>query len=63
MAGLLRSARGKWQKNLIGFSMAMGIILGVVTGPSTDNVGLWITIGIAVGAAAGGVMAKRESNG
>ena len=41
----------------------MGIIIGVVIGSLTDNVGLWIVIGIAVGAATGSVMAQRESNG
>ena len=40
----------------------MGIIIGTVVGALTDNVGLWIVIGIAVGAAVGGVMAMKESH-
>ena len=39
----------------------MGIIIGTVIGALTDNVGLWIAIGIVIGAGVGILMAKKGS--
>lgn len=49
------------KRNLVGFGMAMEIIIGAIIGALTDNVGIWITIGIAVGTGTGSVMAMKES--
>ena len=34
----------------MGTGMALGIVIGVAIGISTDNLGLWIPIGVALGA-------------
>jgi hypothetical protein len=49
------------QKIPTGFLVAMGIIIGTVVGALTDNVGLWIVIGLAIGSAAEAVRAKKRS--
>ncbi|MCH7736497.1 MAG: hypothetical protein IH872_03745 [Chloroflexi bacterium] len=40
----------KNQKIPTGFMVAMGIIIGTVVGALADNVGIWITVGIVIGA-------------
>ena len=38
----------------------MGIAIGTAIGVATDNVGIWMCIGIALGAAFGGARAKKN---
>ena len=49
---------------IIGISFVAGLIIGIVVGAVTDNMGLWIAIGtvigIVVGAAISTLQASRE---
>jgi hypothetical protein len=36
--------------NKKGSGMAIGMLMGVAIGASTDNLGMWMAIGIAIGA-------------
>ena len=47
------------QKIPTGFMVDMGIIIGTVVRALTGNVGLWIAVGIAIGAAAEFAKAKN----
>ncbi|EDM42939.1 hypothetical protein SCB49_01507 [unidentified eubacterium SCB49] len=38
----------------------MGILIGVVVGIFTDNIGLWLPIGLALGAGVGNSLNKKE---
>lgn len=43
--------------------MAIGISLGTLVGILTDNIGLWIGVGVALGAGIGTTLAnKRNKN-
>ena len=46
-----------------GFLVALGIIIRSVVGSLTNNAGIWIAIGVIVGAAVEFTMAKKRSNG
>ena len=48
------------QKPPKGFFIGIGIIIGVVIGALTGNVGLWIAIGLVAGAAAEYMLAKTN---
>ena len=39
--------------NAVGVGIALGVAFGAVIGALTDNVGLWLPVGIAVGAGMG----------
>ena len=41
---------------------AVGIIIGVVIGVLTDNVGLWIALGLVFGTAIGATLERRRSD-
>tara|TARA_R110002124_G_scaffold194919_1_gene361960 strand:+ start:15320 stop:15475 length:156 start_codon:yes stop_codon:yes gene_type:complete len=43
-------------------SLALGIILGTVVGVFTDNLALWLSLGIVFGAAAMARASKTEKN-
>ena len=44
----------------VGISIAVGIVIGAVIGVLTDNLGLWIALGLAIGS---GVRATRAAKG
>jgi hypothetical protein len=42
--------------------MAIGMAAGTLVGFFTDNVGLWLCIGLAIGAGVGSSLMKKGSN-
>lgn len=50
------------QLRIIGIGVALGISIGVVIGAGTDNVGLWVALGVTFGAAGGVVVATVLQN-
>ena len=48
--------------NKMGQGMAMGIAFGTLVGVLTDNIGVWLCIGIAFGAGVGNTLQKRKDN-
>ncbi len=50
------------QLRIIGIAVALGISTGVVIGAVTDNVGLWMALGVTFGAAAWTVSATVLQN-
>ena len=37
----------------LAFGVAIGIVFGTIIGVATDNIGLWLSLGIAIGAGVG----------
>ena len=46
---------------IIGISFVAGLIIGIVVGAVTDNMGLWIAIGTVIGLLIGAVLASRAA--
>jgi hypothetical protein len=44
-------------------SIAFGLVAGVVVGVITNNIGVWLPVGIAIGAGVGLSSNKKENNG
>ena len=44
-----------------GAGMVIGIAIGTAIGIATDNLGVWIAIGLVFGAGIGNRMAKKKS--
>ena len=44
-----------------GSGVAYGLIIGTVVGVLSDNIGLWLSMGIVFGAAYEAQMARKES--
>ena len=40
--------------------MTLGIAIGALVGVLTDNIGLWISLGLAIGAGAGNTLINKE---
>ena len=47
------SDKQRSNRNAPGVGLALGIVIGSVIGVATDNIGLWIPIGVATGAGVG----------
>ena len=45
--------------NKLGKGLAIGIGIGVVIGVATDNLGLWISLGVVIGAGLGQYLRKQ----
>lgn len=48
-------------KKSIGIPLAMGVLLGTLVGVLTDNIGLWLSVGIAIGAGVGTTLMAAKS--
>ncbi|MDA8924079.1 G-protein coupled receptor 153 [Flavobacteriaceae bacterium] len=46
----------------IALGAGFGVAIGAVLGASTDNMGLWICVGIALGAGFGMTLGKKNDN-
>ena len=54
--------KNKEDKYLSQFT-AFGLIAGVIFGLLTDNLGLWIALGVAIGAGVGFVKVEKRKDG
>ena len=52
--------RDKQLRYGVGRGMAIGIAIGTALGVATDNLGLWLPVGIAIGAGVGNSMVKKR---
>ena len=53
---------GKMNKEKkLGSGIAIGIVFGTVIGVLTDNIGLWLSVGIAIGAGVGTSLMQQGS--
>lgn len=50
------------KKNPLPFGMAVGMALGTIVGFATDNIGVWLCIGLAIGGGVGNSLKKKENN-
>ena len=53
----------KKEDKIIAQSTSYGLIAGVVFGVLNDNLGLWIAIGVAIGAGLGVVKMEKRKDG
>ena len=58
----LNEVKNKEDKYLSQFT-AFGLIAGVIFGLLTDNLGLWIALGVAIGAGIGFVKVEKRKDG
>ena len=52
----------KSSEHFIGVGLCCGIIIGILIGVRTDNLGVWISLGTVFGLIFGVMMQKRNSN-
>ena len=50
----------KREKQII-FGIGSGMAIGTAIGVATDNIGLWLPVGIAIGAGVGNSLMKKAS--
>ena len=50
----------KREKQII-FGIGSGMVIGTAIGVATDNIGLWLPVGIAIGAGVGNSLMKKAS--
>ena len=51
----------RYRQSVIGIGLTLGIIVGIVIGSATDNMGLWIAMGTVIGLIVGAVIYTRLS--
>ena len=48
------------EKSKISIGAGFGLLLGIIIGSVTDNIGLWISLGLCFGAGIGTVLDKKS---
>ena len=56
------SEKQKSQNKLIGIGLINGLIIGVVVGAVTDNMGFWIAMGTSLGFVFGAGLSAQQKN-
>ena len=49
------------KKSKISLSAGIGLLAGIIIGNATDNIGLWIALGLCIGAGIGSVLGDNKS--
>lgn len=58
-AGETETCDGGGSRDGMGAGIAIGICLGVAVGLATDDLGLWLPVGVAIGAGLGAALRRR----
>ena len=56
----LKNNKDRDTKKETSTAMGLGIVVGAIIGILTDNVGLWLPLGIAIGAGVGVISARSK---
>ena len=57
-----KKCEGSFSQQMITNGAGIGLCVGVIVGALTDNVGLWISLGLCLGAGVGSVSKKGKES-